>query len=154
MGTDEDDIDKQLSKINLQELVMKAASRDPTEQLQAVQSARKLLSSDRNPPIDRLIESGILPILVQCLEQHDRYILRSQILYDEKCVRCFIITHFVQQPISAVRSCMGIDEHRQWNIRSNASSHHCWCGPTFSEAPTFEPAKCLRAGCLGFRYEL
>ncbi|CDW54741.1 importin subunit alpha 4 [Trichuris trichiura] len=28
---------------------------------------RKLLSSDRNPPIDGLIKSGILPILVKCL---------------------------------------------------------------------------------------
>ncbi|XP_058791598.1 importin subunit alpha-3 isoform X2 [Phymastichus coffea] len=68
---DEDDIDRQLAKTNLQELVLKAASQDPAEQLQAVQSARKLLSSDRNPPIDPLIESGILPILVKCLEQHD-----------------------------------------------------------------------------------
>lgn len=51
----------------------KADSSDPTEQLQAVQSARKLLSSDRNPPIDPLIESGILPILVRCLEPHNRY---------------------------------------------------------------------------------
>lgn len=69
---DEDDIDKQLAKINLQELVEKAGSLDPTIQLQAVQSARKLLSSDRNPPIDPLIESGILPILVRCLEQHNK----------------------------------------------------------------------------------
>ncbi|XP_011865765.1 PREDICTED: importin subunit alpha-3 [Vollenhovia emeryi] len=70
-STDEDDIDKQLAKINLEELVAKAGSLDPTVQLQAVQSARKLLSSDRNPPIDPLIESGILPILVRCLEQHN-----------------------------------------------------------------------------------
>ncbi|KAG8042570.1 hypothetical protein G9C98_005204 [Cotesia typhae] len=70
-STDEDDIEKTLSKINLLELVQKAASSDPAEQLAAVQSARKLLSSDRNPPIDPLIESGILPILVRCLEQHD-----------------------------------------------------------------------------------
>ncbi|KAL6447907.1 importin subunit alpha-3 isoform X2 [Cataglyphis hispanica] len=69
-STDEDDIDKHLSKISLEELVAKAGSSDPAVQLQAVQSARKLLSSDRNPPIDPLIESGILPILVRCLEQH------------------------------------------------------------------------------------
>lgn len=37
-------------------------------QLAAVQTARKLLSADRNPPIDPLINSGILPILVNCLE--------------------------------------------------------------------------------------
>lgn len=40
----------------------------PQVQLAAVQTARKLLSADRNPPIDPLISSGILPILVQCLE--------------------------------------------------------------------------------------
>uniref|UniRef100_A0A7N6BQZ6 Importin subunit alpha n=1 Tax=Anabas testudineus TaxID=64144 RepID=A0A7N6BQZ6_ANATE len=34
-------------------------------------SIRKLLSSDRNPPIDDLIKSGILPILVKCLERDD-----------------------------------------------------------------------------------
>jgi hypothetical protein len=33
---------------------------------------RKLLSSDRNPPIDDLIKSGILPILVKCLERDDK----------------------------------------------------------------------------------
>lgn len=69
---DEDDIEKQLAKTNLLDLVHKAASADLAEKLQAVQSARKLLSSDRNPPIDPLIESGILPILVQCLEQHEK----------------------------------------------------------------------------------
>jgi hypothetical protein len=40
-------------------------------QLSAVQAARKLLSSDRNPPIDDLTKSGILPILVKCLERDD-----------------------------------------------------------------------------------
>lgn len=35
---------------------------------------RKLLSSDRNPPIDELIESGILPILVGCLGRDDKYV--------------------------------------------------------------------------------
>lgn len=34
---------------------------------------RKLLSSDRNPPIDDLIKCGILPILVKCLERDDKW---------------------------------------------------------------------------------
>ena len=29
------------------------------------------MSSDRNPPIDALINSGILPVLVKCLEAND-----------------------------------------------------------------------------------
>uniref|UniRef100_A0A669C591 Importin subunit alpha n=1 Tax=Oreochromis niloticus TaxID=8128 RepID=A0A669C591_ORENI len=48
-----------------------ATSDNAVIQLSAVQAARKLLSSDRNPPIDDLIKSGILPILVKCLERDD-----------------------------------------------------------------------------------
>ncbi|KAL1124229.1 hypothetical protein AAG570_001999 [Ranatra chinensis] len=65
--TDEDE-DKNLASINLEQLVEDAKSQNMEVQLKAVQSARKLLSSDRNPPIDALITSGILPILVKCLE--------------------------------------------------------------------------------------
>uniref|UniRef100_A0A914VKV3 IBB domain-containing protein n=1 Tax=Plectus sambesii TaxID=2011161 RepID=A0A914VKV3_9BILA len=53
---------------NLDLIVENAKSSDPEVQLQAIQQARKLLSSDRNPPIDDLIASGILPILVECLK--------------------------------------------------------------------------------------
>lgn len=53
--------------ISVSEIVNNAKSPDPTVQLEAVQAARKLLSSDRNPPIDELLEAGILPILVNCL---------------------------------------------------------------------------------------
>lgn len=74
-STDEDD----LSTCNLKRLVEKASNvNDPAEQLQAVQAARRLLSSDRNPPIDDLIESGILPILVSCLERDDNQMLQFE----------------------------------------------------------------------------
>lgn len=52
---------------SLNQIVAQARSPDPDTQMAAVTQARKLLSSDRNPPIDDLIESGILPILVECL---------------------------------------------------------------------------------------
>ncbi|VDD96399.1 unnamed protein product [Enterobius vermicularis] len=54
-------------KASLLGIVRNAKSTDHAVQMSAVQQARKLLSSDRNPPIDDLIESGILPILVDCL---------------------------------------------------------------------------------------
>lgn len=74
-STDEDD----LSTYNLKRLVEKASNvNDPVEQLHAVQAARRLLSSDRNPPIDDLIESGILPILVACLERDDNQMLQFE----------------------------------------------------------------------------
>lgn len=55
---------------SLQSIMMSASSDNIEEQLNAVKAARKLLSSDKNPPIDELIRSGILPILVNCLKQH------------------------------------------------------------------------------------
>ncbi|XP_067007914.1 importin subunit alpha-3 [Anabrus simplex] len=70
-STDEEEVERPLTATSLKQLVADAGSDNPAVQLNAVQSARKLLSSDRNPPIDALIESGILPILVRCLECHD-----------------------------------------------------------------------------------
>nr|CAD2175753.1 unnamed protein product [Meloidogyne enterolobii] len=55
-------------RANLQKIVEQAQSPDPEVRMWAVTQARKLLLSDRNPPIDDLISSGILPILVNCLE--------------------------------------------------------------------------------------
>ncbi|XP_013791093.2 importin subunit alpha-3-like [Limulus polyphemus] len=67
-STDEDEADRSLNHTNLEVIVQNATSPEPGVQLSAVQTARKLLSSDRNPPIDDLINSGILPILVHCLQ--------------------------------------------------------------------------------------
>lgn len=60
-----------LGSNDLMTLVTSAQSPDPNIKLAAVQKARKMLSSDRNPPIDLLIESGVLPILVQCLQSSE-----------------------------------------------------------------------------------
>lgn len=68
---DESDPDTRPSTSKLEEIVANATSEDIGIQLTAVQQARKLLSSDRNPPIDDLIKSGILPILVGCLRRTD-----------------------------------------------------------------------------------
>lgn len=75
-STDEDDA---VCSMTLQNLVRDAAdTTDPEKQLTAVQAARKLLSSDRNPPIDDLIQSGILPILVKCLERSENTMLQFE----------------------------------------------------------------------------
>uniref|UniRef100_A0A023FMK6 Importin subunit alpha n=2 Tax=Amblyomma TaxID=6942 RepID=A0A023FMK6_AMBCJ len=68
-STDDEEVDR--GHPDLQAIVHNASSGDPNVQLSAVQSARRLLSSDRNPPIDDLINSGILPILVEALRRHD-----------------------------------------------------------------------------------
>ncbi|XP_076324088.1 importin subunit alpha-3-like [Tachypleus tridentatus] len=70
-STDEDETEWNVNNSNLQMIVQNASSTEPGVQLTAVQTARKLLSSDRNPPIDDLINSGILPIFIHCLQQED-----------------------------------------------------------------------------------
>ncbi|XP_074658026.1 importin subunit alpha-4-like [Tubulanus polymorphus] len=70
-STDSEDNEKPVNQ-SLESIVENAASADKEKQLNAVQAARKLLSSERNPPIDNLIGSGILPILVQCLRRDDQ----------------------------------------------------------------------------------
>ena len=53
----------------LRGLVVNAQSEDATTKLQAVRSARKILSKDKNPPIDELIISGIVPVLVRIVSR-------------------------------------------------------------------------------------
>uniref|UniRef100_A0A671NV68 Importin subunit alpha n=1 Tax=Sinocyclocheilus anshuiensis TaxID=1608454 RepID=A0A671NV68_9TELE len=65
------DGDFRTQNTSLEAIVQNATSDNQGIQLSAVQAARKLLSSDRNPPIDDLIKSGILPILVHCLDRDD-----------------------------------------------------------------------------------
>lgn len=76
-NTDEDD--QIQSHIDLKKLVVAAGdSSKPEQQLAAVQAARKLLSSDKNPPINDLIDSQILPILVDCLKQNNHTMLQFE----------------------------------------------------------------------------
>lgn len=77
-NADEDEKDNKFQDASLHSIVENAANDDPTTQLAAVQAARKLLSRDRNPPIDDLIQSGILPILVSCLQNEDKASLQFE----------------------------------------------------------------------------
>lgn len=78
-STDEDDIERTLASIDLEELVRNAANPEiPDQQLTAVQQCRKLLSSDKNPPIDELIATGVLPILVACLSRAEHPALQFE----------------------------------------------------------------------------
>ncbi|XP_037075204.1 importin subunit alpha-4-like [Pollicipes pollicipes] len=63
--------DRPHSAASLQALVAAAAGSEPQARLAAVQAIRKLLSSDKNPPIDALVQGGVLPVLVHCLQAED-----------------------------------------------------------------------------------
>jgi importin subunit alpha-4/3 len=66
-GDDDDNCHDSREHFNLHDIAKRATSVDPMTRFEAVRAARKLLSIDRNPPIDDLIQFNFLPILVQCL---------------------------------------------------------------------------------------
>eukprot|EP01025_Chloroclados_australasicus_P032313 TRINITY_DN3275_c0_g1_i4.p1 TRINITY_DN3275_c0_g1~~TRINITY_DN3275_c0_g1_i4.p1 ORF type:complete len:549 (+),score=80.48 TRINITY_DN3275_c0_g1_i4:238-1647(+) len=51
----------------MQEMVKSIYSQDPAQQLEAATYIRKQLSNDRNPPISAVIQSGIIPRLIEFL---------------------------------------------------------------------------------------
>lgn len=53
---------------SLEEIVEHMESTDEQTVLRATQAARKMLSQERNPPIEKLIEHGIVPICVRFLD--------------------------------------------------------------------------------------
>ncbi|KAM3826471.1 importin subunit alpha-8 [Vipera latastei] len=65
---DEKNVVTQISLIDIVELIN---SDDLFLQLKAAQAVRKMLSKQKNPPINQVIESGIIPKLVEFLYYHD-----------------------------------------------------------------------------------
>mmetsp|Transcript_110251 Transcript_110251/g.311026 ORF Transcript_110251/g.311026 Transcript_110251/m.311026 type:complete len:538 (-) Transcript_110251:183-1796(-) len=54
---------------NLPELTQMLASADPQAQFNATQQFRKILSVENNPPIQEVIQSGVVPQIVQFLKE-------------------------------------------------------------------------------------
>ncbi|UXI14919.1 ankyrin repeat domain-containing protein 27-like [Sarcoptes scabiei] len=62
-----ENLDLQMALDHLPSLVMAAMNPNLDEKFKAIKMARMLLSSNNNPPIDKLIEAGILPALIDAL---------------------------------------------------------------------------------------
>ncbi len=58
--------------MTMEEIVAGIKGTDTSLYFQSTQSCRKLLSRERHPPIDGIIESGVLPRLVKFLDYNDQ----------------------------------------------------------------------------------
>ncbi|EDV25305.1 uncharacterized protein TRIADDRAFT_23692 [Trichoplax adhaerens] len=66
-----DEEDDRALEVTLINLISRAKNSDPNVQLEAVQAIRKLLSKDKSPPIDHIVNTGVVTTLVNCLERND-----------------------------------------------------------------------------------
>ena len=60
--------------MSLVEIISGVNGNDSDVQMQATQAARKLLSKERNPPIDDIIQAGVIPRMVEFLSHNDRFV--------------------------------------------------------------------------------
>ncbi|XP_050087714.1 importin subunit alpha [Anopheles aquasalis] len=64
--------------LKYEEIMQYIRSGEPNKEFAAVQAARKMLSREKNPPIDKIIGLGMVPICVKYLEASDRPALQFE----------------------------------------------------------------------------
>ena len=63
--------------MSIDEIIIGMKSTDDIVQLQATQACRKMLSRERNPPINDMIEKGIVPLCIEYLGSNYGYCIVS-----------------------------------------------------------------------------
>lgn len=61
--------------MNIDDIITGMNSTVEMVQLQAVQACRKMLSREKNPPIDEMINKGVVPLCIQFLNKKYRSVL-------------------------------------------------------------------------------
>ncbi|KAJ1096562.1 hypothetical protein NDU88_001697 [Pleurodeles waltl] len=64
--------------MTLEEIVQGMNTSDPDLELKATQAARKMLSRERNPPLNEIIEAGMIPRMVEFLGRNENSTLQFE----------------------------------------------------------------------------
>ncbi|XP_069499186.1 importin subunit alpha-8 [Ambystoma mexicanum] len=67
-----------VTPMTLEEIVQGMNTRDSDLELSATQAARKMLSRERNPPLNEIIEAGMIPRMVEFLGRHENSTLQFE----------------------------------------------------------------------------
>jgi len=59
-------------EMSVQDMISGINGSDAELQMKATRAVRKILSKEKNPPIDDIIQSGVIPRLVEFLSHNDR----------------------------------------------------------------------------------
>lgn len=65
-------------QMTVDEIIVAMSSSEPERQFLGMQAARKMLSRERNPPIDLMIGLGIVPICIRFLQNFDNPLLQFE----------------------------------------------------------------------------
>lgn len=61
-----------IAAMSMEEIMSNILNPNPMMQFTAVQGVRKMLSREKNPPIDKVIDMGLVPTLIKLLENFDK----------------------------------------------------------------------------------
>jgi hypothetical protein len=104
-------------------MVSAVFSDDVDAQLAATAKFRKILSKEQNPPIEMVIECGVIPRFVNFLDS-PHVTLQVPSSPAPASANCIL-----------VRGCLGVDQHRIWLLNSDRAGHKCRSHPALCETP-------------------
>ena len=87
---------------NLPNMVMGVQSPEPTVQLESTTQFRKLLSIERNPPIQQVIDANVVPRFVEFLSRDDTPSLQVSLARQVQ-IKCYVPTSHHSRPVRSLK---------------------------------------------------